>query len=81
MKQHEYQYPLIMITNIGSAHNGRLCCQARATQLGALAVVTTIFVIYRDVNLLDQALAEPGGAEGKRVVSIHKNVVTHQFEL
>ena len=32
-------------------------------------------------QILDQALAEPGGAEGKRVVSIHKNVVTRQFEL
>ena len=36
---------------------------------------------YRMISLtiLDQALAEPGGAEGKRVVSIHKNFVK-QFE-
>ena len=53
-----------------------LCFTAKSPITG-MNSVCILSITY----ILDQALAEPGGAEGKRVVSIHKNLVTHQFEL
>ena len=50
-------------------------------KLSVSFILLAIIIIYQvtmsifSLSILDQALAEPGGAEGKRVVSIHKNFV------